>query len=302
MTGVFVLRRLAHAVVLLLLVSTLSFVLLEVAPGDFLDEARMNPRMGPGTLAALRDRYGLSQPMPVRYLRWMSAVARGDFGVSFAYNMPVTTLVLPRARKTLTITVTALAIAWIVALPLGIWCASSKARWLDSLFAVGTSSLITVPDLLFTFVMLFIAVRCGLWKEGSMVLPAAVLSALAMPPLLRHVRAAMLDAARQPFVRAARAHGIAGVRLWVRQVLPAAANPLVSLLGLSMGTLLSSSLVVEAITGYPGLGPLFLDAVAARDFYLVLGPVMLSAAFLVGASLIADLLLYAVDPRIREPR
>src|SRR5579871_3061924 len=130
-------------------------------------------------------------------------------------------------------------------------------------------------------------------------LPSAVLIVGMVPVLTRHVRASVLEVLDSHFVLAARALGIAHRRLLWRHVLPAAMNPLVSLLGFSIGTLLSASLLVEVVMGWPGVGPLFLEAIMARDFDLVLAVVMCSAALLVTANLAADLLLYRLDPRIR---
>ena len=161
------------------------------------------------------------------------------------------------------------------------------------------SALLAIPDLVLACVALLLAVRSGGFHSGEAVLPMTVLVLGALPILLRHTRAALLDAAQQPFARAARANGISGWQLWFRWLLPAAANPLVSLFGLSIAGLISSSLLVEAVLGWPGLGPLFLEAIGARDFYLVIGPVMLSAAFLAFGTLLGDILLYVVDPRIR---
>src|SRR5271165_5485359 len=124
-------RRLLHAVFLLAGISMLSFVLLELAPGDFLGEARLNPQISPATLAALRQQYGLNQTLPQKYVHWLGSVADGSFGVSLAYNLPVSRLLWPRARKTLQLTVTALVLSWMIALPLGVWSAAGRDGWLD---------------------------------------------------------------------------------------------------------------------------------------------------------------------------
>lgn len=298
----YVLRRLLHALFLLAGISVLSFVLLEVAPGDFLGEAKLNPQLSSATLAALRQQYGLNQSLPQKYVHWLRSVADGSFGVSFAYNLPVSTLLWPRARKTLEITLMAFFLSWLIALPLGVWSAARGGKWLDRVVGFATSVLLALPDLVLACVALFVAVRTGWFQSADATLPVTILVLAALPTLLRHVRAAVLDVAGQPFVRAARSHGIGGAQLWFRCLLPAAANPLASLFGLSIAGLISSSLLVETILGWPGLGPLFLEAIQARDFYLVIGPVMLSAVFLIVGVLIGDLLLYALDPRIRvEP-
>jgi len=295
----YLVRRLLHALFLLAGISLLSFVLLELAPGDFLGEAKLNPQLGPQTLAALRQQYGMNQSLPQKYVRWLGSVADGSFGVSFAYNLPVSTLLWPRARKTLQLTLASLFLSWLIALPLGVWSAAGRDGWLDRGVRAATSALVALPDLVLACLVLFVAVRMGWYRSGDAALPVTVLVLAALPALVRHVRSAVLDVSGQPYIRAARSHGISGARLWFRWLLPAAANPLASLFGLSVAGLISSSLLVETILGWPGLGPLFLEAIAARDFYLVIGPVMLSAAFLIAGVLLGDLLLYALDPRIR---
>jgi len=144
----------------------------------------------------------------------------------------------------------------------------------------------------------------GLWslvKDVSwhLILPAFGLAIVAFPVLLRHIRSAMIQAMDATFVRAARGHGISSSRTFFRYVLPAASNPLISLLGFSLGTMLSASLLVEVVLSWPGLGPLLVEAILARDVYIVVAGIMLSSIFLVAGNFIADLLLFAVDPRIR---
>ncbi|MEO8130972.1 MAG: ABC transporter permease, partial [Bryobacteraceae bacterium] len=117
----FLLRRLQHTLLLLTLVSMGSFLLLELAPGDFLTETTLNPRISPQTLASLRDRFGLTKSLPERYFYWVRSAAQGEFGISFAYDMPVRALIWPRMLSTLLLTATSLGLAWMIALPLGVW-------------------------------------------------------------------------------------------------------------------------------------------------------------------------------------
>jgi peptide/nickel transport system permease protein len=132
-----------------------------------------------------------------------------------------------------------------------------------------------------------------------LVLPVTVLVAGMLPVLVRHVRAAMIEVLDSAFAVNARAQGIPSMRLLFRHLLPAAANPLISLFGITVGTLLSASLLVEVVMGWPGLGPLLVEAIMARDIAVVLGVILLSAAFLVAGNIMSDLLLYRLDPRIR---
>ena len=300
--------------------SVFTFVLSEWAPGDFFAEMRLDPRLGDDAVRALRERHGLDRPLPERYGRWLLSVMRGELGFSFAYGQPAGALVWPRARNTLVLTGTATVLAWLVALPLGIFWARRRGGPLSAALGGATALLLAVPDVVAALALMLLALRTGWLPVGGMVslgheglplparaadlaahlaLPALALVLGALPTLLRHVRSAVAGALEEPFVLAARAHGIAESRLLLRHVLPAAANPLVSLLGLSVAGLLSMSLLVESVTGWPGLGPLLLEAILARDLHLVLASVLASTVFLLAGNLIADAILVAVDPRIR---
>ena len=313
-------RRLIHGLLVFAGVSVLSFIFTALAPGDFLGDVRLDPRVSRDTVAALRAQYGLDQPLPVKYVQWLQSVARGELGFSFAYNRPVAALLWPRARNTLLLTVPATTLAWLIAVPIGAWCASQRGGWGDRICGGATAALLAVPELLLALGLLVIAVHTGAFPTGGMVspgfsdlgrwarardlaahlfLPISALVLLNVPVLIRHVRASLIDVLAAPFIQAARARGVPSRRILFRAALRAAANPLISLLGLSIAALLSTSLVVEAVMGWPGLGPLLLEAIAARDLHLVIGAVMCSTLLLLAGNVIADALLYLADPRIR---
>lgn len=313
-------QRLAHSALLLLGVSFLTFLLAELAPGDALSTLRLEPDATPETLATWRARHGLDRPLPLRYLRWLGGVVRGDLGISAGHGSPVATLLWPRARNTLLLTVLASGLAWLVALPLGVAAAARPGGLWDRLSLGSSALLLAVPELLLGLGGLLYAVHSGHFPTGGMaatgaplegwarladlahhlVLPVAALTLAGIPRLLRHVRSAMVEALDAPFVRAARAHGIPRRRLVWRYGLRAAANPLITLAGFSVAALLSGSLVIEVIFGWPGLGPLLLAAMLARDLQLVAGAALLSSLFLIGGHLLADGLLALLDPRIGE--
>jgi peptide/nickel transport system permease protein len=313
-------RRLAHGLLVLAGVSVLSFLFIALAPGDFLNEMKLDPRISPAMVAALRERYGLDQPLPLKYAHWLQSVVRGDLGFSFAYNSSVAPLLWPRARNTLLLTVPATFAAWLIAVPLGAWCASHRGRWADRVCAAATTALLVVPELLLALGLLWLAVRTGYFPVGGMksatfaalsasdkakdlafhmALPASALILLSLPVVVRHVRSSLVDVLASPFIQGARARGVPPGRLLFRDALRAASNPLISLLGLSIAGLLSTSLVVEALMSWPGLGPLLLEAIAARDLHLVIGAVMCSTLLLLTGNLVADALLYLADPRLR---
>jgi len=314
-------RRAGHGLLMLVGISILLFLLFQAAPGDFLSDARMNSQISAETLAQLREQYGLDQPLPVRYWQWIKSSAKGDFGYSFAYNTPASTLLWPRARNTLLLSVPALLISWLVAVPLGVLAAGWRGRWADRLFSGGTSTLLALPDVLVALLALLIALKTGMFPVGGMtsinaqeqgtwawlrdlswhmVLPVAALVIGSLTIILRHVRASVSEVLESSYMRAAEGHGLPRYKLLFGYALPAAANPLISLFGLSVAMLLSVSLLIEVVMSWPGMGPLLLEAILARDLFVVIGAVMLPTVFLVVGNLLGDVLLYAFDPRIRR--
>jgi peptide/nickel transport system permease protein len=316
-------HRILQSLFLLFGVSLLSFAFVELAPGSFYDEIRLNPQISSETLANLQRQYGMEQSLPVRYFRWLNSAAKGEFGFSFAYNSPVRPLLWSRARNTLLLTVSATLLAWLVALPLGILSAQKRRGWIDRFGGLLISMLLATPDVLVALGMLLFALRTHWLPVGGMssvgaveqsewqhwrsigthlLGPVVVLVLASLPTLTRHIRAAMCEALDSPYIHAARAHGIPRWRIVLGHALPVAANPLISLFGLSLGSLLSASLLTEVIMSWPGLGPLLLEAILGRDLYVVIGAVMCASLFFVCGTLIGDLLLFAADPRIRTEK
>jgi peptide/nickel transport system permease protein len=313
-------RRAIRAVLLLFGVSVLCFLFTEMAPGSFFDEMKLNPQISPETISTLRARYGLDQPLLVRYGRWVTAVAHGDLGFSIAYNAPVAPLLWSRGLNTLLLAATAMLLTWVIGVPLGVWSAAYRGRWFDRVIETGNSLLISIPEIVIALGLLALAVRSRAVPVGGMMslghdqlstwgrlqdflrhlmLPTAILVLAGIAIVIRHVRSSVVEVLDAPYVRAGRGLGIGQGRLLFRHVLPVAASPAISLFGFSIATLLSGSLLVEVATGWPGLGPLLLEATLARDLYLVIGGIVFSALFLVAGNFIADLLLLASDPRIR---
>jgi peptide/nickel transport system permease protein len=317
----YIVRRLVRAILLLIGVSALCFLFTEMAPGSFFDEMRLNPQISPDTISALRFRYGLDQPLPVRYGRWMKSALHADLGYSIAYNMPVTPLLWSRAKNTLLLTTTALVLTWMISVPLGVWAANRRDGVLDKAFTLASSLLVSVPELVIAVALLAVVVRWRILPVGGMMsadfeslsvgaklqdvmlhlaLPAFILVLCETAIIVRHVRASVLEVLGAPYVEAARGFGTSQARLLFRHVLPVAANPAISLLGFSLAGLLSGSLMVEVVCGWPGLGPLILEATLSRDLYVAVGGIIFSAIFMIGGDLVADIMLIALDPRIRR--
>lgn len=316
----FLSRRALYSVFLLWCASLFSLLLVRLGPGDYFESMRLNPRISDRTIAALRSQYGVDRGFGTLYWDWARSGFKGDWGFSLAYNSPAGPILWPRVRNTLLLTAFATLLAWMIALPAGVLTAARPGRWEKATASTTIAVFLAVPELVLAFLLLLIAVRSGVLPAGGMaspeyetaglvartqdvgrhlLLPAICLAIGLLPLLLWHVRAAMTDALRSPFITAARSLGIPFRRLLLRHVFPAALNPLISLLGLSVGLLMSSSLLVEAIFSWPGLGQLMLQAIADRDVFLIVDATMLGACFLIAANFMSDILLYLSDPRIR---
>lgn len=318
----FVVRRFLHCIVLLLCSSLLSFALVQLAPGDFFDSMQLNPKISPATIDQLRQRHGSNHSFPQRYLLWLYSIARGDFGMSLTYNQPVAAILWPRLANTLLLTTAGTLVAWLCAVPLGILAAVKPKSLFDGFLSFSISALLATPELVLALGLLFVAVRSGYFPGGGMLslptsldnqpswrvlwdlgrhlfVPTLCLATGVFPPIAAHARSSMRSVLQAPFVAAARGLGIPLHRIVVRHAFPVAANQLISLFGLSLGTLVSASLLVEAVFSWPGAGQLLLEAIFNRDLFLVIDIVFTSSVFLIIGNFMADLLLYVTDPRIR---
>jgi ABC-type dipeptide/oligopeptide/nickel transport system permease component len=293
----FLLWRTVTSLVQLLVLSVVLFLFFRVLPGDIYTEQLADPQASRQTIEANREAAGLRNSWPHRYRDWVASCFKGDFGTSLAYGIPVSRLVAPRIQKTLAISVPALVLAWLLGTGGGLLAV--RFRWTITLDP-GAAAAAMVPDVIAVGLMLWLAVWAGLRITGAW-LPIVGLTSSLLPVIFLHVSEQVRSARELEFVRIAESRGISGARLWLRFILRAAANPLVSLAGLSVAATIGSSFVVEALTGWPGLGPLFLEAVQARDYPIVQTVLMLLAAVLALSNLAADLALYRLDPRIRLP-
>jgi peptide/nickel transport system permease protein len=313
-------KRCLRAAIILLAVSILSFTLVELAPGDYFDELRLSPAISEKTMASIRRQYGLEESMPVRYARWAKSWVDGSWGFSLSYQRAAGPLLRERAANTMLLTIIALIVTWLIAIPAVIWAAAGR-RWRRRLLTGSASITMCLPDLLIVLIMSVVAANTrwlpsgGMSSAGSeqfaalamlgdaglhLVIPVIALVLSMLPVVLLHGINAVENVLQEPFIFAARANGIGRIRILIRHALPVAANPLVTLAGLSAGTLLSSSVIVEAVSGWPGLGHLLLQSIQQRDTHVVLGATMLSSMLLLGATLASDLLLHLMDPRIRR--
>lgn len=307
-------RRTAFAALLVFTVSSASLALARLAPGDYVSNV-LGVNASPEQVAAARARYGLDRPLSTQYRDWLRRSLRLDFGRSMIYDRPVADLVPERAANTAVLACAALAFATLLGLPLGIFTGSRKDGALPALVRGSSLLLLSAPPLLTSLFLIVLAARTGWFPVGGMrsasttsladlawhlVLPTLALG-LPLAAMFERIQAqAIADVISQPYILAALARGLPRRRVLWRSALKAALRPTAAVYGLVIGTLLSGSFAVEVITSWPGLGRLMLDALRARDVYLVAGCAAAGAAFLAIGTLVSDLALAAVDPRTRR--
>lgn len=314
----YLLRRLLFALVLVFAVSSSSLVLTRLAPGDYVTESR---GLGANADAAndARERLGLNRPLVEQYRAWLLRAIQFDFGRSFTYERPVSQLVFERAFNTALVALSALGLATLVGLPLGVLTGTRPRGLLTGSIKAASVVLISMPPLLTSLLLVFAAARTGWLPIGGMGSAGGPGNRMDVADLLRHMvvpvlalalpigamferlqAQAMRDAVSQPFVMATLARGVPPSRIIWRDALKVGLRPVVSVYGLVIGTLLSGSFAVEIVTAWPGLGRLMLDALRARDIYLVAGCAAAGSIFLAAGTLLSDVALVAVDPRSAE--
>ncbi len=321
----YIVKRVFQGLLTLLLASMFSFLIVQMAPGDFLTPFRQNPQISADTIADLEERFGLDQSVWVQYFLWLrQVVTKFDFGISFAYNRPALDILAERLPNTILLSAASIFMTWAIAIPLGIVSAVNQNKFADrflrllSYFAQGFPTIITGLFLLF-----FAQVSAPLFPVGGrtslyhddlnwmgqildvawhLILPTLALSITSFAGLQRLMRGQLLDVLRQDYIQTARAKGLSEGKVVYVHALRNAVNPLITILGFEFSSLLSGSFIVENYFSWPGLGKLTLEAVQTQDLFLIMASLVLGAVMLIVGNLLADLLLSFVDPRIKLSR
>lgn len=307
MTG-YLLRRLAQMLPTALLAATLVFSLIHLIPGDPV-EMMLGQGAQPTDVTALRHDLGLDRPLLVQYGAFLGGLVRGDLGKSLKSGESVLSIIAERFPATLELSLASMIVALALALPLGVLAALYRDRALDhgarfvALLGVSVPSIWLGPMLILTFAITWdLLPVSGRHGAASVVLPAITLGAGIAGLLVRMVRAALADELVRPYLLAARARGVAGVAVVGRHALKNALVPVVTVLGLQFGSLLTGAILTETIFGWPGVGRLLVESIRLRDYPLLQGSVLLIAFTYLFVNLATDLVYAALDPRIRYGR
>ena len=310
----FVVRRVAQSVPLLLVISLLIFALIHAAPGGPLSTYLENPNVRPEDIERLRKAMGLDRPLGMQYLSWLGAFVRGDWGFSYADGRPVLDRLIERIPATLELVGVACVMALIAAVPAGIFAAINRPfDKFSSLFAVAGISL---PVFWFGLLLQLIFAGALGWLPSSgrqsfdggdfadklshLILPATVLAAALSAAWSRYLRRAMRDTVARPFMRAARSRGLTERALLMHHALPNALPTFVTVVLLDVSMMASGAVVTESIFAWPGIGSLFTEALAKRDYAVLMAFLMCGSVAVMVLNLVADLAVHAIDPRTRD--
>jgi peptide/nickel transport system permease protein len=301
----FLVRRLALTLPVVLGVATLVFALIHLIPGDPA-QAMLGETASEQDVQALRERLGLDRPLVEQYWAFLAGVARGDLGTSLRTNEPVATAILDRVPATLELAAAAMVVSIGVAIPLSIIAAVRRGTFVDHLATTLALAGISIPNFwLGPLLAIVFAIELG-WLPVSgrgtpahLILPAISLGAALAAILARMTRASLLEELREPYVQATRARGTSRVRAVLRHAFRNSLIPVVTLVGLQFGAVLTGAVITETIFAWPGVGRLLIQSIGFRDYPLVQGCILFIAATYVGMNLLTDLVYGALDPRIR---
>jgi peptide/nickel transport system permease protein len=310
----FLLRRALHALTVVLVVCTVTFVLVHAAPGG--PAVLADPKLSLEEQAAIEERLGLDQPLLTQYGIWIARVARGDLGESFLYEVPNRRAVAERLPNTALLAGSALLLSVILAVPLGLWSAVRRGGVMDRVVSGVAFLAMAVPTFWLAIGAIFVfAIALPVFPAGGattagesgglidrlrhLVMPACVLAAVTTAELLRYMRSSAQTALQQPFVRVARAKGLRTRVVAWRHVLRAALIPVVTALGIQLPRLIGGAAITETVFAWPGLGRLGVQAALGRDYPLVMAITLFISAAVVTVNLLIDLVYLWIDPRIR---
>lgn len=316
-------KRLLQAVPLLLGIAAVTFFIVHLAPGDpmdmFLDSASRR-ELDPEVVAAIREKWGLNDPLHVQFLHWIGNLATGDLGESFRYRRPVIDLILERVPFTLQLTLLALLFDGLVGIALGVLSAVKQYSTTDRVVTVGSLAIYSIPGFwLALMLVLVFSVQLGWFPTSQtrsldyallsgwgklvdrlwhLVLPVFVLGVASAASTARYVRSRLLEVLSEDFVLAARARGLRERTVVLRHALRNALIPVITIYGLSLPFLLGGAVLIEEVFAWPGMGRLAVEAIGNRDYPLILATSMIAAVLVVLGNLLADVAYAAVDPRV----
>ena len=322
----YIIRRFLLAVITVWAITVLTFVIIQLPPGDFVSIyinslQSSGSQVSFGQAEAMRIQYGLDQPMYIQYAKWMGMMLQGDFGMALAWNKPVKEIIGDRIVLTMVVSIAAIMLTWMIALPVGIYSAVRQYSFGDYAFTFIGFLGIAIPNFMLALILMYVGFKFfnmsigglfspefenapwSLAKAGDLgkhlILPAVILGFAGTAQLIRIMRANLLDELRKPYVVTARAKGLAETRVILKYPVRAALNPFASTVGYYFPYVVSGSIIVSLVLGLPTVGPLLLTALVAQDMFLAGTIVLMLGILTVFGTFVSDLILMWIEPRMR---
>lgn len=317
----YIIRRILIVIPLLFAISLLSFFIMQLSPGSYLDDLRMNPDISEELIRKMEADFGLNQNVFIQYFSWLKEILQGNLGESFTYRIPVAQIIGSRLFNTLLLSAAAMLISWGIAIPIGIYSSVHRYSFLDNIFSVFSFIGLSIPNFFFALLLLFSIVRFDIPLPINgmtsimydylspmekaidilkhLLVPAVVLGTAGTASLMRQMRGQMLDVINKDYIRTAMAKGLKEKKVIYKHAVRNAINPMITIFGFQLSSLFSGAALTEIVTGWPGLGRMMLTAVRSKDLYLAMAGMMMGSLMLIIGNLAADILLALNDPRIK---
>jgi peptide/nickel transport system permease protein len=319
--GAYIIRRLIGLPPLILGITIVTFLLIHATPGSPVDDLKLTPEIKEEDLQNIKRTLGIDRPLHEQYIVWVAQLAQGDLGISLKTYQPVRKELFERLPNTLLLTVSALVVALLLAIPIGVVAALKRNSWIDHLTTILSTLGQSIPAFWLGLMLIIVfAVQFKVWGLPSLpsggtrtlpnggdladrlrhlILPVMALAVAQMATWARYIRSQMLEVIRQDFVRTARAKGLPDRAVVLRHAFRNAILPLITLIGLTIPNLFGGAVIIEAIFGWPGIGGLVISAAGNRDYTVVMGTVLFISIVTVLSNLLADICYGIADPRIR---
>lgn len=316
----YILLRLIQFIPLLIGMTFISFLIIQIAPGDYFTQLKMNPEISPETIEQMRKTFGLDKPIITQYFYWLKNVLTFNLGESFSYHVPVSYLIKMRLKNTVALSIFSMALTWIIAIPLGIFGAIRSGKIEEKLLSFLAYCGISIPAFFLAMLFVFFISKTAILPIGGttsifyenasafekfidylrhLLVPGIIITLTEIGSLYRIMKNNFLEVLNSPYIFTAYAKGLPKWKIFYKHTLKNAINPMITIFGYEISGILSGAGLVEIITGWPGMGRLILEGVLSFDLYLVMASLLISGLLLIIGNLFADILLALTDPRVR---
>lgn len=315
----YILKRLLQFIPLIIGMTFISFLIIQMAPGDYFSKLKMNPEISPQTIEQMRRSFGLDKPVIIQYFYWLKNILTFNLGTSFSYHIPVSFLIKQKLKNTLSLSIFSIFLTWMISIPLGIFGAVKNGKWQEKLLSFLAYVGISIPSFFIAMLLVFFFAKHPVLPVGGtrsifvtqsswemfidylkhLLVPGLALTLAGIGSLYRLMKNNFLSALNSPYITTAYAKGLPEYKIYYKHALRNAINPMITIFGYELSGILSGAALVEIVTGWPGMGRLILEAVLSQDLYLVMASLLIGGLLLIAGNLIADILIAFADPRVR---